>query len=132
MQFTLIPKTKKRRYCNFSVSDYKETFLDHSNCDPWKILSFIASFVDQMWNHKTVLDNLCISSKTSVDWCSFCSEVTDSWFRDQKAIGGEGIEIEIDETLIARRKYEQGRVKKTDLAYLGGSRESTGKDLLWH
>ena len=65
-----------------------------------------------MWNHKTVIDNLCNSSKTSVDWRSFCSEVTDSWFRDQKVIGGERIEVEIDETLIARLKYKRGRVMK--------------------
>ena len=35
---SVIPKTKKRRYCDFSVSDSKGTFLDHSYIAPWKVL----------------------------------------------------------------------------------------------
>ena len=105
-----IPKTKKRKYCNFVVLDYKGSFLSGTNLDPWKIVLFIFSFCDHTWNHKTVIEILCISSKTSVDWRSFCSKVTDSWFSNQKAIGGVGVEVEIDETLIVRRKYERGRV----------------------
>ena len=32
------PKKKKRRLCNYSVSDYKGTFLDKCHVAPWKIL----------------------------------------------------------------------------------------------
>ncbi|RUS71559.1 hypothetical protein EGW08_020677 [Elysia chlorotica] len=38
-----------------------------------------------------------------VRW-SFCSEVTDSWVTEQEAVGVDGVEVEIDETLIVRRK----------------------------
>jgi len=58
---------------------------------------------------------LHLSSATSVDWRSFCCEVTDYWFANQEAIGGVGIEVEIDETLISRRKYGRGQ-KETNLA----------------
>ena len=32
---SVVPKSKKRRFCGFSVSDYKGTFLDNSNIAPW-------------------------------------------------------------------------------------------------
>ena len=53
---------------------------------------------------------LNLSSRTSVDWRSFCSEVTDFWFSEQESIGGSGVICEVDETLIVRRKYGRGRV----------------------
>ena len=55
---------------------------------------------------------LNISSKTSVDWRSFCSEVCSNWFLNQEQIGGEGVEVGIDETQLVRRKYERGRLLK--------------------
>ena len=117
-----IPKTKKRRYCNFIVSDYTGTFLSSTNLEPWKVLLFIITFCDHTWNHKTAITNLEILANTSVDWRSFCSEVTDAWFSDQKLIGGVGVEVEIDETLIARR----GRVVKQ--VWLFGGIERVSKE----
>ena len=105
---SVIPKTKKRRYCDFSVSDSKGTFLDHSYIAPWKVLLFINHFLSHLWDHRTVLSCLNISSKTSVDWRSFCSEVCYNWFLNQEQIDGEGVEVEIDETQFVRRKYERG------------------------
>ena len=45
-----------------------------------------------------MISNLEISLNTLVDWRSFCSEVADPSFSEQKPIGGVGVEIEIDET----------------------------------
>ena len=33
-----------------------------------------------------------------------------NWFLNQEQIGGEGVEVEIDETQFGRRKYERGRL----------------------
>ena len=38
---SVVPKSKKRRFCGFSVSDYKGSFLDHTYIAPWKVLLFI-------------------------------------------------------------------------------------------
>lgn len=105
-----IPKTKKRRYCDFGVSDFNGTFLQNTKLPAWKIILFVNHWLSKHWDHVTVIKSLDISSRTSVDWRSFCSEVTDFWFRNQDSIGGPGIVVEIDETLIVRRKYERGRV----------------------
>ena len=59
-----------------------------------------------------MLECLNISSRTSVDWRSFCSEVMDTWFNNQDSIGGEGVEVESDETVIVHHKFNWGYVLK--------------------
>ena len=58
---SVIPKTKKQRYCDFSVSDSKGTFLDHSYIASWKVLLFINQFLSHLWDHRTVVSCLNIS-----------------------------------------------------------------------
>ena len=102
--------TKKRRYCGFSVSQFKGSFLHNVHLPAWKVVVFAHHWLSKHWDHETVVEGLGLSTRTSVDWRSFCSEVTDHWLENQEPIGGPGITVEIDETLIARRKYERGRV----------------------
>ncbi len=106
----VIPKTKKRRLCNFSTSDYKGTFLENTQLKPWQVVCFVNLWVRKHFSHGQVIGNLEISRRTAVDWRSFCSEVTEFWFSNQQPIGGQDKIIEIDETLIVKRKYERGRV----------------------
>ena len=75
-----------------------------------------------------MLSYLNISSKTSVDWRSFCSEVCYNWFLNQEQIGGEGVEVEIDETQFVRRKYERGRLLNDIWLFGGIERQETA---LW-
>lgn len=107
-----IAKTKKKRVCGFEISDAHGTFLSKTRFQTWKILIFINHFLYRHWDHETVVDfnveGLEISRQTSVDWRSFSSEVAVNWFKNQPAIGGPGIEVEIDETLITHRKYNRG------------------------
>ena len=37
----VIPKTKKRRLCNYTVSDYHGTFLERIKLQPWQIVIFV-------------------------------------------------------------------------------------------
>ena len=107
---TKIKKTKRFKRCTFKRRDFKGTFLERSHLKPWKIVLFANQWLSKHWDHHTVVKCLKITRKTSVDWRSFCSEVTDKWFSEQEAIGGEGVEVEIDETLISKRKYQRGRI----------------------
>ena len=116
---TVIPKTKKRRYCDFSTSDQKGTFLHNCYIPAWKILIFINHFLSHLWDHKTIQTCLGLSSRIIVDWHVFCAEVCAKWFDNQEAIGGENIEVEIDETQFVRRKYNRGRLLK-DIWLFGG------------
>ena len=106
----VIPKTKKRRHCNYCFSQFKGSFLDNVHLPPWKIIVSAHHWLNNYWDHDAIIKGLHLSSRASVDWSSFCSEETDHCIENQDAIDGPGIIVEIDETLIARRKYERGRV----------------------
>ena len=106
-----MPKSKKTTR-SFTISDFKGSFSNNTNIPLWKIVLFVNHYFSHIWHHRVILECLNISLRTSVDWRSFCSEVTDTWFNDQDSIRGEGVEVEIDETVIVCRKFNRGRVLK--------------------
>ena len=85
----VIPRTKKRRWCNYCVSDFHGTFLEGTHLQAWQIVCFVYYWVQKQFVHDIALRNLQISYHTSVDWRSFCSEVCDYWFKNQEPIGGK-------------------------------------------
>lgn len=105
-----LPKTKKRRSCGYSVSLLKGSFLDNSHIEMWKALSFIHFFLDKHFTHSAAQENLVISSRTSIDWARFCGEVCENWLQYQDPIGGEGVIVEIGETLAYTPKKEKACV----------------------
>ena len=108
-QWIAVAKTKRRRQCNYSVSLYKGTFLDKTHLPPWEIALFINHWLDKHFDHETVVKCLHWARATSVDWRSFCSEVTISWLNNQEPIGGPDVIVEIDETFFVKAKYNRGR-----------------------
>ncbi|XP_068205419.1 male abnormal protein mab-31-like [Palaemon carinicauda] len=100
---------KKRKQCPYSVSLFKGTFLENARVPAWKIVLFANHFIQKSWDHSTVIRTLHFSTRTSVDWRSFCSEVTLNWLYTQEPIGGPDIIVEIDETFFVKRKYHRGR-----------------------
>ena len=124
-----VPKTKKKKRCGWSTSETKGTFLQQSKVPAWKIVLFVNHFLQKFWSHDVICSNLEISMPTSVDWRSFCSEVTEAWFKNQDPIGGEGVEVEIDETLLTRRKHNVGRCL-TQIWLFGGIERTSKKQFL--
>ena len=106
-----VPKSKKTT-CSFTISDFKGSFLKNTNILPWKIVLFVNHYFSHIWDHRVMLECLNISSRISVGWWSFCLEVMDTWFNNQDSISGKGFEVEIDETVIVRRKFNRGHVLK--------------------
>lgn len=91
----------------------------------WQILLFVNCWLDKSWSHDMAVSNLQIDRKTSIDWRSFCSEVALAWYTNQEAIGGDGVIVEIDESVLVRRKYEKGRHVAGPIWIFGGiERES--------
>ena len=53
---------------------------------------------------------LRMSNKTSIDWYNFVRDICTQYFIDHPSvIGGPGIEVEIDESMFGKRKYNRGR-----------------------
>lgn len=98
--------------------------MTNANIPPWKIVLFVNHFLSQLWDHRTVFECIELSTSTSVDWRSFCCEVTDAWFQNQDPIGGAGVDVEIDVTLIAPSRYN-GSTYLEPLWLLGGIERST-------
>ena len=91
---------------------------------------FIHLFLDKGFHLTAAVRHLEISTRTAVDWNVFCCEVTVKFFENQEAIGGQDIEVEIDETAVARRKYERGRIMRTVWVFGGIERQSKKKFIL--
>lgn len=123
-------KNKKRvKRCSFSVSTNKGTFLEKTNLQPWQVLLFCASWLRKTYKQSDAIENLEIKSEACVDWRSFCSEVTLDWFEHQDAIGGENVVVEIDETVIVKRKQNTGRILK-QLWLFGGIERNSKKHFI--
>ena len=65
-----------------------------------------------------------------MDWRSRGSDATNQWFRNQQAIGGDGVEVEIDDTSIVRKKYGSGRVLNQILIFCSIERVSKQRFLI--
>lgn len=122
-QYRQFHRQKKKRMCNFTVSDYKGTFLEGAHLPPWKILLFINHWLGGNWNHDTILENLKISAGTSIQYRIWCSRVTEFWWRKQKPVGGEGVMVEIGMHLFVKSTEE----KKADEEKKGNKKKKKKK-----
>lgn len=66
-------------------------------------------------------DQTSLSSKSIVDWNQFFRDITARYFEENPiVIGGPGSIVEIDETVISRRKYNRGRLICEQEWFFGG------------
>lgn len=88
-----------------------------------------------MWS----TDNTCKSVKretdlsrpTVIDWFRFLRDIVVDYFDrgdyDQNMIGGEGVKVEIDESVITKRKYNRGRLVEEKWIFGGIERNEDNK-----
>ncbi|XP_064092898.1 uncharacterized protein LOC135205735 [Macrobrachium nipponense] len=114
------PKSKKRIQCNFSVSDYKGTFLDKCHIDPWKLVLFVNFWLRKWFSHRQIFDNLQLNSQTAVTWRRYCSEVAEDFVAHQPPIGGPDIFVEIAEFEFVKSKTGRGREDAAGVWVFGG------------
>uniref|UniRef100_A0A131XTI2 Uncharacterized protein n=1 Tax=Ixodes ricinus TaxID=34613 RepID=A0A131XTI2_IXORI len=64
-----------------------------------------------------------IASKTITDWTSLCREVVaKAVFKHSGMIGGEGVTVELDESMFGRRKYHRGYLRPGQWVFGGVER----------
>ena len=71
---------------------------------------------------------LRISHQTIIEWTSFFREVCiNDVLHCSEPIGGNGVEVEIDESKFGKRKYHKGHAELKDSGYLGDVKNTTNQ-----
>ena len=80
----------------------------------------------QAFSLNEIIHKLKITNKTAIDWCTFFRECCISCIIDNSTpIGGNGIEVEIDESKFGKRKYYRGH--QVEGQWVFGGREKYDK-----
>lgn len=97
--------------CRKEYSMRKGTFFEHSRLPIGVILMIIFCYVKGMTSIMSIKDKVkIISNTTAVDWLSYCREVSEIILeRNPIMLGGENRVVELDESVLVRRKYNRGR-----------------------
>lgn len=68
---------------------------------------------------------------TLVDWMNYYREICGQYFVHHPIhIGGEGVIVEIDETVITKRKYNKGQLRAEQQWFFGGVERDSGRCFL--
>jgi IS1 family transposase len=79
------------------------------------------------YTEQLICDDFSFSKVTVVDWSRFCRDLCVYYFETSgQQIGGPGTIVEIDETLVVKRKYERGRVLSEGWLFGGIERRADG------
>ena len=116
-----------RTRCSYSIADHKGTFIARAGLSPWKILLFVNNFLSDLWDEDSIIKNLNITINSYLKWRDLCCEVIDKWFSNQESIGGEDIEVEINETFVFQRRIRHQIEKGSKQIWLFGGIERDSK-----
>ena len=80
------------------------------------------------WSEDLIMREFGYSRNTVVDWMRYCREICMTVVENDMSgmIGGPGLIVEIDETVIVRRKYDRGRMLRTQWMVGGIERNTDG------
>jgi hypothetical protein len=117
----------RKRSCEKEKSIRVGSFFEGSKLSLSKCMLFLHLWA-KGYSEKLILEDFDFSKVTIVDWSRFCRELCVEYFEtsDQR-IGGPGQIVEIDETLIVRRKYNRGRVLRSGWLFGGIERRNDGQ-----
>lgn len=89
------------------VSVRNGTFFSKSRLPIRKLVRLIYLWAVDSQDTETLRRELAISPNTATDWKQFCRDVC-VWKMRKVKIGGPGVNVEIDECMVVRRKYHRG------------------------
>ena len=116
-----------KRTCRKRRSIRLNSFFERSKLSLCDCMLFIHLW-SKKYSEQLIADEYSFSNKTIVDWSRFCRDLCVHHFESaDSVIGGPGIIVEIDETLIVKRKYNRGRVLRAGWLFGGIERRDDGQ-----
>ena len=116
-----------RRTCRLSKSIRTGSFFEQSRLKLCECM-LILHLWSKGYTEKLILDDFDFSNKTVIDWFRYCRELCVYHFEtDDSMIGGSGCTVEIDETIIVKRKYNRGRLLRDGWLFGGIERRDDGQ-----
>lgn len=95
----------KKRSCRLEKSIRCGSFFKQTRLTLWDVMLFLHLW-SKGYTKKLICDDFEFSKVTAVDWSRFCRDLCVYHFEsDNTVIGGQGSIVEIDETLVVKRKY---------------------------
>lgn len=106
-----------------------ETFFQGSHLSIMQIFLFIKMWLSNT-SLKVMSNEFGFSERTAINWNQFCYEVVTQYCVNcSSKIGGNGRTVEVDEAVFGKRKYNRGRLMKSQWV-LGGIEGETGNCFL--
>lgn len=125
----IIDEEKKYKVKDVKISIRDSTWLQNSNLTLEEIVELIYLWT-QNFSLLEIEHELGISKKTLIEWTIYFRDVcTCVALRNSEPIGGEGVQVEIDESKFGKRKYNKGR--QVDGMWVFGGREKFDKSKIF-
>ena len=116
-------RCNNRNCRKFKCSELFGSWFEHSHLEFGKVLLLTYLWASGNVECSFIRDQLGLSRQSVVDWGNFCRDICLDFLEDSSysQIGGEGVEIEIDESKFGKRKYHKG--KRVDGVWVFGGCE---------
>lgn len=99
------------RPCRKETAVFKNTFFENKKIEIGKLLEFIYFWSYEISNFKFSNKEIGIATNPYVAWKGYLRDIcTEILLQEEGMIGGEGIEVQIDESQFSKRKNHQGRI----------------------
>lgn len=103
------------------------SFFERSHLKLYDILKIIYCYAQDITSQQFFCNEMGLSSKTIVDWKCFIRDIyTNHVIENSSKVGGEGIIVQIDESLICKRKYNVGRILSNQDQWIVGGIDDNG------
>ena len=111
-----------KKSCKRKSSRLKGTIFENNHIGVDKVIRIMIYTVAGL-SHKQIMNRTGLSNKTVTDWMRYTRDMCVTMIDEADTIiGGPGVEVEIDESKFAKRKYNKGR-RKGDGSWVFGAIE---------
>ena len=111
------------KYCSIR----KGSFFEQSHLSFSQILKLLYYYSNDVCNQDFIIKEVNVSSRTVVDWKNFIRDVYCNYIISNSVkIGASHMIVQIDESLICKRKYNVGRILANQEQWIVGGIDEAG------